>query len=49
MGIWYCFPLAEALGFTCAAIAVAINADNYGYGKSGVAYLIPQVANEDVS
>ncbi|MBR6234028.1 MAG: hypothetical protein IKQ98_09480 [Erysipelotrichaceae bacterium] len=39
-GIWYCFPLAEALGFSCAAIAVIRNADNYGYGKSGVAYLI---------
>ena len=39
-GIWFCFPVAEALGFTCAAIAVAKNADNYGYGRSGVAYLI---------
>lgn len=39
-GIWYCFPLAEALGFACAAVAIAINADNYGYGKSGIAYLI---------
>ncbi|MBP5280184.1 MAG: hypothetical protein J6Z03_06840, partial [Erysipelotrichaceae bacterium] len=38
--IWYCFPLSEALGFTCAAIAIVMNADNYGYGKSGVAYLI---------
>lgn len=39
-GIWFCFPVAEALGFTCCAIAVILNADNYGYGKSGVAYLI---------
>lgn len=39
-GIWYCFPVAEALGFTCAAIAVVMNADNYGYGPSGRAYLI---------
>ncbi|MBQ1826718.1 MAG: hypothetical protein II126_01990 [Erysipelotrichaceae bacterium] len=47
-GIWYCFPLAEALGFTCAAIAVILNADNYGYGKSGTAYLIdttPETGN----
>ena len=41
-GIWFCFPLSEALGFACAAIAIVINADNYGYGKSGVAYLIEQ-------
>ena len=40
--VWYCFPLSEALGFTCAAIAIVMNADNYGYGKSGVAYLIDQ-------
>jgi len=39
-GIWFCFPVAEALGFTCCAIAIIMNADNYGYGKSGVAYLI---------
>lgn len=38
--IWFCFPTAEALGFTCAAIAVILNADNYGYGRSGVAYLL---------
>lgn len=40
--IWYCFPLAEALGFSCAALAVAKNADNYGYGKGGIAYLIDE-------
>ena len=45
-GIWYCFPVAEALAFTCAAIAVILNADNYGYGRSGVAYLI-EGANEE--
>ena len=38
--IWFCFPLSELLGCTCCAIAIAMNADNYGYGKSGVAYLI---------
>ena len=43
--VWYCFPLSEALGFTCAAIAIVMNADNYGYGKSGVAYLIDQPTN----
>lgn len=45
-GIWYCFPLSEALGFSCAAIAVIRNADNYGYGRSGVAYLMDD--NEEV-
>ena len=39
-GIWFCFPVSEALGFSCSAAAVIRNADNYGYGKSGVAYLI---------
>ena len=38
--IWYCFPVAEALGFSCAAAAVIMNADNYGYGRKGIAYLI---------
>ena len=38
--IWFCFPLSELLGCTCCGIAIALNADNYGYGKSGVAYLI---------
>ena len=38
--IWFCFPVSEALGFTCAAIAVIRNADNYGYGRSGAALLI---------
>ena len=45
-GIWYCFPVAEALGFTCAAIAVIMNADNYGYGRSGKAYLIDPAPEE---
>ena len=47
MGIWYCFPVAEALGFTCAAYAIVKNADNYGYGRSGVAYLIPDGTDEE--
>ena len=49
MGIWYCFPVAEALGFTCAAIAVYRNADNYGYGKSGIAYLIDAQEEEEAA
>ena len=39
--IWFCFPVSEALGCSCAAGAVIMNADNYGYGRSGAAYLIP--------
>jgi len=39
-GIWYCFPIAEALSCLCSGIAIVYNADNYGYGRSGVAYLI---------
>ena len=49
MGIWYCFPVAEALGFACAAIAVYRNADNYGYGKSGIAYLIDAQEEEEAA
>ena len=40
--IWFCFPVAEAMSFSCAAGAVVMNADNYGYGRSGAAYLIPE-------
>ncbi len=46
MGIWFCFPVSEALSFTIYAIAVIMNADNYGYGRSGVAYLIENRAEE---
>ena len=46
--IWFCFPVAEALGFTCSAIAVIMNADNYGYGKSGAAYLIDALPEDSV-
>ena len=38
--IWFCFPVAEALAFVCYAAAIIANADNYGYGRSGIAYLI---------
>ncbi|MBQ6333817.1 MAG: hypothetical protein IJI46_01940 [Erysipelotrichaceae bacterium] len=38
--IWFCFPIAEALSFIGYAYALIVNADNYGYGKSGIAYLI---------
>lgn len=49
MGIWYCFPVSEALGFSCAAYAIVKNADNYGYGPSGVAYLIPERKDEETT
>ncbi len=48
-GIWFCFPVAEALGFSCAALAVIRNADNYGYGPSGIAYLIDSSNEDDTS
>ncbi len=38
--IWFCFLISEALAFVFYAIAIIRNADNYGYGKSGIAYLI---------
>lgn len=46
-GIWFCFPVSEALGCLCGAIAVIINADNYGYGRSGIAYLIHERSDEE--
>ena len=45
-GIWFCFPVAEALSFTCAAVMVIANADNYGYGRSGLALLMNNIQNE---
>lgn len=47
--IWFCFPLSEALGCLCCAIAVWRNADNYGYGKSGVSYLIEPNPEADIA
>ncbi len=46
--IWFCFPVAEALGFACSAIAVVMNADNYGYGRSGAAYLIDALPENEI-
>ena len=37
IGVWLAFPVSEALSFGIAAILVAANAKNYGYGKSGLA------------
>ncbi len=45
-GIWFCFPVSEALSFACAAGAVVANADNYGYGKSGLAMLMNNIQDE---
>jgi putative MATE family efflux protein len=45
--IWFCFPVSEALSFTLYAIAIIMNADNYGYGRSGIAYLIDTRDDED--
>ncbi len=47
--IWFCFPLSEALGCACCAFAVWRNADNYGYGKSGVSYLIEPHPEADIA
>ena len=44
-GIWFCFPVSEALSLLCCAAAVIVNANNYGYGPSGKALLI--VSGED--
>ena len=45
--IWFCFPISEALSFTFYVIAIFRNADNYGYGPSGIAYLIDTKDQEE--
>jgi len=40
VGVWLAFPVAEFLSFIVAAVLVVMNADNYGYGKSGIAWRI---------
>ena len=40
IGVWLAFPVAEFLSFIVAVVLVVVNADNYGYGKSGVAWRI---------
>ena len=47
--IWFCFLISEAPAFILYAIAIVRNADNYGYGKSGVAYLIDDPPKEEAS
>ena len=47
--IWFCFLISEALAFILYAIAIVRNADNYGYGRSGVAYLIDDPAEEETA
>ena len=46
-GIWFCFPVSEALSFACASGAVIANADNYGYGRSGTALLMSNAGEEE--
>ena len=46
-GIWFCFPVSEALSLLCCAAAVIVNADNYGYGRSGKALLISGVNDDE--
>ena len=38
--VWLAFPVAEFFSFAVAATLVYINRDNYGYGRSGAAYLM---------
>ena len=38
VGIWLAFPVAEFLSCVVAGILVYVNRDNYGYGKSGIAW-----------
>ncbi len=47
--IWFCFLISEALAFILYAIAVIRNADNYGYGRSGIAYLLDDPPQEDIT
>jgi len=50
VGVWLAFPVAEFFSFLVAAIIVYFNRDNYGYGKSGIAYMMqgaPVLNKED--
>ena len=52
VGVWLAFPVAEFLSFCVAAVLIYLNRDNYGYGKSGIAYMMqgtPYPADEDDS
>jgi putative MATE family efflux protein len=37
IGIWFAIPVAEFISFCIGAALVIANADNYGYGRSGLA------------
>lgn len=37
LGVWLAFPVSEAISCMVGAVIVIRNADNYGYGKSGIA------------
>ena len=39
-GVWFAFPAAEMISFILGAALVYLNRDNYGYGKSGMAYMM---------
>lgn len=39
-GVWFAIPFGEFVAFIMVVIIIYINKDNYGYGKSGVAYCI---------
>ena len=39
-GVWLAIPVAEFLSFIFASILIYINRNNYGYGKSGEAYML---------
>ena len=50
VGVWLAFPVAEFLSCLVAGTLIYLNRDNYGYGKSGVAYMMqgtPYPADED--
>ena len=52
VGVWLAFPVAEFLSCMVAATLIYLNRDNYGYGRSGIAYLMqntPYPADEDRS
>ena len=39
-GVWFAIPFGEFVAFIMVVIVIYINKDNYGYGKSGIAYYL---------
>lgn len=39
-GVWFAIPTGEFIAFLMVVLIIYLNRDNYGYGKSGVAYYI---------